>query len=107
MTLARMIRQHKVPDSTTLGKAGLREMVEADIPEVLELYTRYMKRFDMAPVMTKDEITHQFLSGRGRGEMSEERREAQVVWSYVVEVSTHTSCAHLSLISARIRRVIA
>jgi hypothetical protein len=86
MTLARMIRQHKVADTTTFGEAGLREMAEADIPQVLELYTRYMKRFDMAPVMTKEEITHQFLSGRGQGESLDGRREGQVVWSYVVEV---------------------
>jgi glycylpeptide N-tetradecanoyltransferase len=91
MTLARMIRQHKVPDTPTFAKSGLREMTETDIPEVLELYTRYMKRFDMAPIMTKEEITHQFLSGKGRGEISAElggKREGQVVWSYVVEVSS-------------------
>jgi glycylpeptide N-tetradecanoyltransferase len=89
MTLARMIRQQKVADVPTFAKSGLREMTDADIPEVLELFTRYMKRFDMSPIMTKEEATHQFLSGRGKGDASGGwggKREGQVVWSYVVEV---------------------
>jgi len=83
MTLARMIRQHKAPDEIVLS--GVREMEERDVPEVMELYQRYMKRFDMSPVMTKEEIQHQFLSGRGTGESVGWSRQGQVVWSYVVE----------------------
>lgn len=84
MTLARMIRQHKVLDAIVLD--GVREMEERDVPEVMELYQRYMKRFDMSPVMTKEEIQHQFLSGCGTGESVGWSRQGQVVWSYVVEV---------------------
>lgn len=81
-TLARMIRLQKVPSSTHLA---LREMTESDIEQVADLYDRYMKRFDMVPLMTVEEIRHQFLSGLGRGDMVKGRREGQVVWSYVVE----------------------
>lgn len=90
MTLARMIRVHKVPEVPLLAKKGLREMEEADVEEVSELYLRYMKRFDMAPVMSKEELQHQFLSGRGTGQRKaawKGRRQGQVVWTYVVEVS--------------------
>ncbi|EPQ58305.1 N-myristoyl transferase [Gloeophyllum trabeum ATCC 11539] len=81
-TLARMIRLQKVPSSTHLA---LREMTESDIEQVADLYDRYMKRFDMVPLMTVEEIRHQFLSGLGRGDMVKGRREGQVIWSYVVE----------------------
>jgi glycylpeptide N-tetradecanoyltransferase len=97
MTLARMIRQHKVPDSIVLS--GVREMEERDVPEVMELYQRYMKRFDMSPVMTQDDIYHQFLSGRGTGESVQWARTGQVVWSYVVEVRKCSSIRSSILIS--------
>lgn len=90
MTLARMIRLHRVPDIPLLAKSGLREMEETDVEDVCELFTKFMKRFDMTPVMTKDEIRHHLLSGKGVGEKLEQwsgRRDEQVVWSYVVEVS--------------------
>ncbi|EGN93299.1 hypothetical protein SERLA73DRAFT_189863, partial [Serpula lacrymans var. lacrymans S7.3] len=85
MTLARMIRVNKLPSVPHIK--GLREMEEKDVPEVAELFTRYMQRFDMAPVMTLDEVRHQFLSGRGEGEKGtdDNRRLGQVVWTYVVE----------------------
>ena len=88
MTLARMIRIFKVPSTVQLGNS-LREMEEKDIPEVASLYTRFMQRYDMAPIMTEDEVRHQFLSGKGTGEKSKDdsRREGQVVWTYVVEVT--------------------
>jgi hypothetical protein len=107
MTLARMIRQHKVADSPSLHKFGLREMEERDIPEVMELFERYMKRFDMSPMMTKEEIEHQFLSGRGKGDLIDMAREGQVVWSYVVEVIALQSSMRASLIyENRIRKPI-
>ncbi|KAH7929741.1 N-myristoyl transferase [Leucogyrophana mollusca] len=85
MTLARMIRVFKTAAVPHLG--GLREMEEKDVSQVAELFTRYMQRFDMAPVMTLDEVRHQFLSGRGDLESPSEkyRRPGQVVWTYVVE----------------------
>lgn len=98
MTQARMIRLNKVPDVPRLldpsGNGGLREMEERDVPEVAELFSRYMKRFGMTFVMTLDEVRHQFLSGRGEGPSSKDSwktpREGQVVWTYVYEVNLPT-----------------
>jgi glycylpeptide N-tetradecanoyltransferase len=86
MTLARMIRINKV---SSTPKLALREMEANDIVGVTELYSKYMARFDMAPVMTTEEVEHMLLSGRGRGDIDYDlgRREGQVIWSYVVEVS--------------------
>jgi hypothetical protein len=85
MTIARMVRLNKVPVRPCLA---LREMEAKDIPEVAELYSRYMDRFDMATDMTKEEIEHTFLSGRGEEPSDTKgRRTGQIVWSYVVEVS--------------------
>lgn len=87
MTIARMIRQYKINSTPTLASSGLREMEDKDVKAVFDLFTRYMQRFDMVPVMTEEEVRHQFLSGRGKGEKDAAgRREGQVVWTYVVEV---------------------
>ena len=92
LTLARMIRSNKLPAVPQLARAsaGLREMEDRDIAEVGEMHTRYIQRFGMSPVMTLDELRHQFLSGRGRGDRApgvwKGRREGQVIWAYVVEV---------------------
>ena len=90
MTLARMIRLHKVPDRPRLLDQGLREMDDADVPQVSALFDRYMQRFDMVPVMTEADVRHQFLSGLGEGPRGGESwktpRDGQVVWTYVVEV---------------------
>jgi glycylpeptide N-tetradecanoyltransferase len=85
MTLARMIRTYKLVAKPQLS--GLREMEERDVSGVADLFTRYMQRFSMWPVMTLDEVRHQFLSGRGRMDEPSEhyRRPGQVVWTYVVE----------------------
>ncbi|OBZ69197.1 Glycylpeptide N-tetradecanoyltransferase [Grifola frondosa] len=89
MTLARMIRLHRVPDHPRLLEQGLREMEARDVSQVADLISRYMRRFGMAPVMTLDEVRHQFLSGLGKGPRGKDswktRREGQVVWAYVVE----------------------
>ncbi|KAL5529694.1 hypothetical protein ACEPAG_5679 [Sanghuangporus baumii] len=88
MTLARMTRLQKLPSTPHLANSGLREMQEKDIPQVAALHTRYMERFTMMPVMSLEEVKHQFLSGLGVGEAPKEwkgRREKQVVWAYVVE----------------------
>ncbi|KAN0136941.1 Myristoyl-CoA:protein N-myristoyltransferase, N-terminal domain containing protein [Lactarius tabidus] len=87
MTIARMIRQAKVPSIPTLARSGLREMEEKDVSAVSELFRRYMERFDMVPLFDEEDIRHQFLSGRGTGEReaSSGRRSGQVVWTYVVE----------------------
>ncbi|THH12512.1 hypothetical protein EW146_g7623 [Bondarzewia mesenterica] len=90
MTLARMIRQFKVPSAPHLSRSGLREMEQRDVEGVAELFTKYMKRFDMVPEMTHEEVRHHFLSGQGRGEKDSVtgRREGQVIWTYVVENPT-------------------
>ncbi|KAG2111693.1 N-myristoyl transferase [Suillus discolor] len=89
MTLARMIRVYKMVAKPQLS--GLREMEERDVSDVADLFTRYMQRFSMGPIMTLDEVRHQFLSGRGRMDEPSEhyRRPGQVVWTYVVE-EAHT-----------------
>ncbi|RXW20085.1 hypothetical protein EST38_g5786 [Candolleomyces aberdarensis] len=86
MTLARLIRINQLESKTSLP--GLREMGEKDLPQVADLFRRYMQRFDMAPLMTFEEVKHNLLSGRGEGEVGDGgkgRRKGQVTWSYVVE----------------------
>ena len=92
MTLARMMRQHLLPSHPHLLSQGLREMEDRDTEAVHDLYSRYSERFDMVPNMSIEEFRHQFMSGRGVGEVNAEnkRRERQVVWTYVVEVCTFT-----------------
>lgn len=88
MTLARMIRVNKVP--STFATPGLREMEEKDIAQVADLFTRFMKRFEMVPLFEIDEIRHQFLSGIGTGAVGDGgpgRRVGQVTWTFVVEVN--------------------
>ncbi|QRV86720.1 glycylpeptide N-tetradecanoyltransferase [Ceratobasidium sp. AG-Ba] len=82
-TLARMLRLNSVPSETKIP--GLREMEDSDIKEVLALYDTYMKRFTMTPIVSEEEMRHQMLSGRGHGESVQGRRQAQVVWPYVVQ----------------------
>jgi glycylpeptide N-tetradecanoyltransferase len=62
-------------------------MEEKDVPAVHGLWQKFMTHFDMVPAVTKEEVQHYLLSGRGEGEAKNWRREGQVVWSYVVEVS--------------------
>ncbi|PCH37827.1 N-myristoyl transferase [Wolfiporia cocos MD-104 SS10] len=89
MTLARMIRLHKLPESPRLLSHGLREMEARDVPQVAELYSKYTSRFGMSHIMSKEEISHIFLSGGGEGPRTTSSwktpRERQVVWTYVVE----------------------
>ncbi|TFY64686.1 hypothetical protein EVJ58_g2460 [Rhodofomes roseus] len=67
MTMARLIRLNKLPDTPKLLGHGLREMEERDVPQVTELYGKYMDRFGMAHIMDEEEIRHSLLSGRGDG----------------------------------------
>lgn len=86
MTMARMIRLHKIAETTQIS--GCREMTPKDVDAVSNLFTKYMQRFDMVPIMTAGEIAHQFLSGSGSGPPDAAgARAGQVVWTYVVEVS--------------------
>ena len=93
MTVARMVRQYKPSSTLALSRSGLREMEDRDVSAVTELFKRYMARFDMVPLLEEEDVRHQFLSGRGKGEReaSTGRRQGQVVWAYVVEASFSTT----------------
>jgi glycylpeptide N-tetradecanoyltransferase len=52
-------------------------MTDKDIDAVLDLLTRYLKRFDLVHVFDRAEIDHWFLNRH--------KPEDQVVWSFVVE----------------------
>lgn len=90
MTLARLIRLNKIPDTPRLLTHGLREMEERDVQQVTALYDKYMDRFGTAHLMDEGEIRHSLLSGRGEGPTTQDSwkipREKQVVWTYVIEV---------------------
>lgn len=111
MTLARMILVNKVPSSFSMS--GLRPMEEKDVPQVADLFMRYMKRFGMSPLFNLEETKHQFLSGNGTGAIGDGgpgRRSGQVTWSYVVEVISihpdHLRLADICLTCIRIERHI-
>jgi hypothetical protein len=65
-------------------------MQKEDVPQVSALLSKYMARFELEQRFDQEsEIEHWFISGRGTGEYKSGRgRENQVVWSYVVEVSS-------------------
>lgn len=75
-TKARQITKNHLPSNTSTP--GLRPMEEKDVDAVHDLLERYLKRFDMNPAFTKDEIDH-WLLHRPNAE------KEQVIWSYVVE----------------------
>jgi glycylpeptide N-tetradecanoyltransferase len=75
------IRKYALPDHT--ATKGLRPMEAKDIDAVLDLLKRYLAKFDMAPVFTREEVDHWLLHKKDApGE--------QVIWSYVVEVPIHS-----------------
>lgn len=92
-----MIVKNKVPDTTAIP--GLREMEERDLRQVSDLLRAYLARFDIAPVMTDEEVRHNFLSGRGHGSVDSRNghRQQQVTWAYVVEVSASLAVPDLNL----------
>lgn len=88
MTLARLIAKNKVPEQTSTP--GLRELEERDLPVVGELLSAYLARFDLVPLMSEEEVRHNFWSGRGTGvpDPVTGKRQGQVTWCYVVEVGS-------------------
>ncbi|KAF8921139.1 N-myristoyl transferase [Mucidula mucida] len=76
-TLARMVRLNKLESTPTLP---IREMEEKDVAQVAELFAKFMRRFDMVPEFSVDEVRHQFLSGKGKDKIA-----TKVTWCYVVE----------------------
>jgi len=71
------VRKYNVPEQTSTR--GLRELEAKDLDVVHDLVARYLKRFDLTPVFSREETEHWLLHKRDApGE--------QVIWSYVVEV---------------------
>ena len=85
-TLARLIVKNRVPDVT--ASPGLREIEDRDAQQVGDLLRAYLARFDLSPVMSDEEILHNFYSGKGSGPVDPVTgwRKGQVTWTYVVEV---------------------
>ena len=75
---AYQVRKYALPEQTQIK--GLRPMELRDADAVLDLLGRYLLKFEIAPVFTKEEIIHWMLHKKGT---------EQVIWAYVVEVSTH------------------
>lgn len=74
------IRKFALPSNTSTQ--GLRPMEAKDIDEVLDLLKKYLAKFDMAPVFTKEEVEHWLLNKIGNP-------AEQVIWCYVVEVNPY------------------
>lgn len=72
------VRKYALPDHT--ATKGLRPMEIKDVDAVLDLLKRYLARFDMAPVFTKEEVQHWILH--------DDKLAERVTYSYVVEVSS-------------------
>ena len=77
--------RYNVPQQTLVP--GLREMEDRDVEQVAKLMRQYMSRFDLAARFTNHEVRHLLLSGKGSGESKGGKREKQVTWTFVVEVS--------------------
>jgi glycylpeptide N-tetradecanoyltransferase len=71
------VMKYKLPDHTSTK--GLRPMEEKDLDAVLSLLQRYLAKFEMAPIFTREEFAHWMFHHK-------DSLAEQVVWSYVVEV---------------------
>jgi glycylpeptide N-tetradecanoyltransferase len=75
-TKEKMIRRNKLDDKTSTE--GWRPMQKKDIDAVHDLLGRFLKRFELAQELSRDEIEHWFID---RTSSAQER----VVWAFVVE----------------------
>ena len=75
-TKQRQVAKNALPSATALK--GLRPLLKKDAKAVQNLLERYLARFDMAPIMTTEEIEHWLV-------YEESSKEQQVIWAYVVE----------------------
>jgi glycylpeptide N-tetradecanoyltransferase len=75
---AYQVRKYALPEHT--ATKNLRQMEAKDIDGVLSLLKRYLAKFDMAPIFTREEVEHWLLHKK-------DSPGDQVVWSYVVEVN--------------------
>lgn len=71
------VHKYALPGQTSTK--GWREMQPKDVDAVHQLLSRFLERYDIAPVYSRDEIRHWFVP-----EMAES--DDRVVWAYVVEV---------------------
>ena len=62
MTMARLIKQYKLPTVTSLS---LRPMTESDVDGVHELMTKHLSKFQLAVQFTAEEIAHWLLPRPG------------------------------------------
>ncbi|KAJ5211427.1 Glycylpeptide N-tetradecanoyltransferase [Penicillium cinerascens] len=80
-TKARQVTKNHLPSSTSTPR--LRPMGPKDIDAVYDLLERYLRRYDINPTFTKEEVAHWLVHKESPG-------KEQVVWSYVAEdVETH------------------
>ncbi|KAJ5041749.1 uncharacterized protein L3040_005318 [Drepanopeziza brunnea f. sp. 'multigermtubi'] len=73
------VRKYALPDHTSTK--NLRPIEARDVDGVLSLLQRYLEKFDMAPVFTREEVEHWLLNKR-------DDADDKVVWGYVVEDPT-------------------
>ncbi|KAL9578242.1 MAG: hypothetical protein Q9212_005841 [Teloschistes hypoglaucus] len=73
---ARQMTKYKLPESTSTR--GLRPTQRKDVPAVLDLLQRYLKRFELAPEFDAEEVNHWMVH-------DEKTTAEQVIWTYVVE----------------------
>ncbi|KAI1169533.1 N-myristoyl transferase [Nemania sp. FL0916] len=79
-TIEEEVKRFEVPVET--ATPGLRPMTNADIPAVQVLLTRYLARYDVAPIFTEDEIRHHLLFNK-----LDDDTGKPIVQAYVVENS--------------------
>jgi glycylpeptide N-tetradecanoyltransferase len=75
-TKARQVTKNHL--ASTTATPGLRPMEEKDVDAVHDLLGRYLRRFNLHPAFTREEIDYWLVHREQSGEQ-------QVVWSYVVE----------------------
>ena len=75
----RQVTKNHIPSTTSVQ--GMRPMQGKDVEAVHDLLSRYLKRFTLAPVFSKEDIDHLLLH-------KEKTSPEQVIWTYVVEVSS-------------------
>lgn len=73
---SQMVARNALPANTSTK--GWREMEVGDVDAVLDLLSRYLKRFQLAQEFTREEVEHWFVS-------TPKSDDERVVWAFVVE----------------------
>ncbi|KAK3867540.1 hypothetical protein Pcinc_026996 [Petrolisthes cinctipes] len=71
MTMQRTLKLYRLPTETTTS--GFRRLVRQDVDRCHKLLAKYLRKFDLAPVFSKEEFMHWFLP------------QDKIIDSYVVE----------------------